>query len=91
MAHYAFLTEPDEHGVSIVTEVITGRDEGQGVDWESYYGGLRQQVCRRTSYHTRDGVHMLGGKPYRGTYAGIGYRFDPSVGPDGAFLPPDGA
>jgi hypothetical protein len=84
MAHYAFI---DDAG--IVTEVIVGHDEGHGVDWEAYYAAVRGQVCKRTSYHTRDGVHALGGTPYRQNFAGIGYRFDPTVGPDGAFLPPE--
>jgi hypothetical protein len=90
MAHYAFLTEPDENGVSTVTEVIVGRDEGDlGIDWEEYYGQRHGLLCRRTSYNTLAGGHTKGGTPYRQTYAGIGYRFDPSVGPDGAFLPPE--
>ena len=66
MAHYAFLTEPDEHGVSIVTEVIVGRDENEGVDWEHHYAEVRGQRCKRTSYNGR----------IRGVYAGIGYRYD---------------
>ena len=33
MAHYAFLNDN-----SIVTEVIVGNDEDNGVDWEEYYG-----------------------------------------------------
>ena len=90
MAHYAFLTDPDEDGISIVTEVIVGRNEGEmGIDWEDYYSQVRGRICKRCSYNTRDGVHTKGGTPYRQNYAGIGYRFDPSVGPDGAFLPPE--
>ena len=76
MAHYAFLTEPDEHGVSIVTEVIVGRDENEGVDWESHYGEIRGQLCKRTSYNGR----------IRGVYAGIGYRYDEQLD---VFVPPD--
>lgn len=73
MAHYAFL---DADG--IVVEVIVGRDEGDGgVDWEQHYGEIRGLRCLRTSYNTRDGVHLAGGQPFRGTYAGIGYTFDP--------------
>lgn len=76
MAHYAFLDENN-----VVTEVITGRDENEIVDgirdWEQHYGSLRGQVCKRTSYNTADGVHLLGGTPFRGTYAGIGMIYDP--------------
>ena len=89
MAHYAFL---DAAGT--VTEVIVGRDEGDlgmtGEQWEAHYAevrGLPASQCRRTSYRTINGEHPEG-RPYRGTYAGIGYRFDPSRGPDGEFVAP---
>ena len=78
MAHYAYLD-----GNNVVTQVIVGRDEGEdGVDWEAYYGAVR------TSYNTHGGQHTNGGTPFRGNFAGIGYRFDPDLGPDGAFIPP---
>ena len=80
MAHYAFIT------AGVVTEVIVGRDENdlaEGVEsWEKYYATKRLgQVCKRTSFNTyidEDGVsqHALGGTPFRGCYAGIGYIFD---------------
>jgi hypothetical protein len=76
MAHYAFLDDNN-----IVTEVIVGRDEddlAEGVtSWEDYYGAVRGQRCLQTSYNTQGGVHILGGTPFRGTYAGIGYTYDP--------------
>ena len=81
MAHYAFLDENN-----IVTEVIVGKDEGEdGIDWEQYYGELRNQVCKRTSYNTLGGVHINGGTPYRKNYAGIGMTWD--AGRD-AFISP---
>jgi hypothetical protein len=81
MAHYAFIDDN-----SIVTEVIVGKDEGEdGIDWEQYYGEFRGQVCKRTSYNTRGGVHISGGTPYRKNYAGIGYTYDPVRD---AFIPP---
>ena len=62
MAHYAFLDENN-----IVTEVITGVDETDvSHDWEIFYGELRGQVCKRTSYNGN----------IRGTYAGIGYKYN---------------
>jgi len=84
MAHYAFL-DPQ---TNVVLEVIVGEDEGKGTDWEAYYAAVRGLPCKRTSYNTRDGVHLYGGTPYRGTYAGIGYTFDATRGPDGEFRPP---
>lgn len=79
MAHYAFLDENN-----IVTEVITGKDEGN-FDWEQQYGSFRGQTCKRTSYNTYGGVHKLGGIPFRKNYASIGYAYD-SV--RDAFIPP---
>jgi hypothetical protein len=64
MAHYAFLDKNN-----LVTEVITGVDENtiiDGLDPETWYGNLRNQVCKRTSYNNK----------IRGTYAGIGYFYN---------------
>ena len=81
MAHYAFLDENN-----IVTEVITGKNEGEdGVDWEQWYGDFRGQVCKRTSYNTIGGMHNNGGTPFRKNYAGIGYTYDSQRD---AFIPP---
>ena len=79
MAHYAFLDENN-----IVTEVITGKEEGN-FNWEQQYGSFRGQVCKRTSYNTIGGVHTKGGTPFRKNYAGIGYTYDENKD---AFIPP---
>ena len=84
MAHYAFLNENN-----IVTEVIFGRNEDEIVDgitdWEAYYGEVRGQVCKRTSYWTLGGEHLNGGTPFRMNYAAIGYTYDAAKD---AFIPP---
>ena len=81
MAHYAFLNMQN-----IVTEVIVGKDETDGpINWEIHYGNIREQVCKRTSYNTRGGVHSEGGIPFRKNYAGIGYSYDEVRD---AFIPP---
>ena len=71
MAHYAFLDDNN-----IVTEVIVGKDEGDGTDWEVEYGNFRSQTCKRTSYNTSGNAHSDSGTPFRGNYAGIGYTYD---------------
>ena len=72
MAHYSFLDTNN-----IVTEVITGKNEGEeNTDWEVHYGNFRGQVCKRTSYNTQGGIHKEGGTPFRKNYAGIGYIYD---------------
>jgi len=81
MAHYAFLDENN-----IVTEVITGKNENEeGINWEEYYGNFKGQICKRTSYNTRNGIHTLGGTPFRKHYAQIGYIYDENRD---AFIPP---
>ena len=71
MAHYAFIDEQN-----IATEVIVGRDEDQGVDYEAYYAAVRGQRCKRTSYSGR----------IRGKYAGIGDVYDEQLD---VFLTPE--
>ena len=64
MAHYAFLDENN-----IVTEVIVGIDENElieGLDPETWYGNLKNQTCKRTSYNGN----------IRFNFAGIGYTYD---------------
>jgi hypothetical protein len=89
MAHYAFLDDQN-----IVTEVIVGIDEVTDTNWEQWYGNFRGQVCKRTSYNTRGGVHYDPNtnqpsadqsKAYRKNYAGIGYSYDATLD---AFIPP---
>jgi len=88
MAHYAFLNMQN-----IVTEVIVGKDETDGpTNWEIHYGNFREQVCKRTSYNTRGGIHYTNGVPsddqskaFRKNYAGIGYTYDQNRD---AFIPP---
>ena len=82
MAHYAFISND---GNNTVTEVIVGRDENEGVDWESHYAEIRGLRCLRTSYHTRGGVHSNGGVPFRLNYAGISYVWREDLQ---GFIPP---
>ena len=61
MAHYAILNMSN-----VVTKVITGGDEGDtDTNWELFYQDMFKQVCKRTSYNTKSGKHLLGGTPFR--------------------------
>jgi hypothetical protein len=81
MAHYAFLDDNN-----IVVEVITGKEENENeVNWEQHYGNFRGLTCKRTSYNTYGNQHKLGGTPFRGNYAGQGYRYDETLD---AFISP---
>ena len=81
MAHYAFL----DNG-NIVVEVIVGKEENEdGINWEQRYSEIRGLICKRTSYNTKGGVHLLGGTPFRKNYAGVGYSYNKIRD---AFIPP---
>jgi len=84
MAHYAFVDDNN-----IVTNVFVGRDENDLPDgitsWEDYYGDRHGLTCLRTSYNTYGNQHGFGGSPFRGNYAGVGYRYDDTLD---AFIPP---
>ena len=83
MAHYAVLDSNN-----MVTQVFVGRHEDDLVDgvtdWEQYYARPGFTV-KRTSYNTAAGAHLLGGVPFRGNYAGIGFSYDKTLD---AFIPP---
>ena len=87
MAHYAFLDENN-----IVQEVLVGLDETNTKDlptgfpsWELYYGSIKDMECKRTSYNTIGNEHLLGGTPFRGNFAGIGFTWDEA---NQVFIPP---
>jgi hypothetical protein len=65
MAHYAYLDDNN-----IVVAVTVGKDETElidGLDTEIYYALNTPYTVKRTSYNSN----------IRGTYAGIGYTYNP--------------
>lgn len=81
MAHYALLDKNN-----IVVSVMTGPDEDSDIyDWEYYFSIEKRLKCKRTSYNTKGGVHILGGTPFRKNFAGVGFTYD--AGRD-AFISP---
>jgi hypothetical protein len=79
MAHYAELDNNN-----IVLRVIPGVEETEK-DGEAIYQQVSGKVWKRTSYNTRDGIHLNGGIPFRKNYASIGYTYDSTRD---AFIPP---
>lgn len=78
MAHYAFLDENN-----IVVKVLTGVEENDTStlpdsysSWEDWYSNAQGLTCKRTSYNTNRGQHMLDGTPFRGNYAAIGMVYN---------------
>ena len=83
MAHFARIDENN-----IVQEVIAihndyAPDEKTGQEFIASLGF--EGVWKQTSYNTREGVHSLGGTPYRKNYAGLGFVYDEQRD---AFIPP---
>ena len=75
MAHWA---EIDDNNT--VVRVLVADDNSH--DWlVERLGGTWLQ----TSYNTRAGVHTLGGTPFRGNYAGVGYSY---LEAEDIFMPP---
>ena len=46
MAHYALLDENN-----IITQVITGKEEGGDTDWEIYYGNITGEYMNMYDYN----------------------------------------
>jgi len=90
MAHYALLNYQN-----IVTKVCTGKNEDEtDANIELVYQHMFGQLCKRTSYNTRGGVHYNPEtnepsvdqlKAFRKNYAGVGYTYDETRD---AFIPP---
>ena len=51
-------------------------DETVGQQWLEIHNNWPAQMGIQTSYNTQNNQHKLGGTPFRGNYAGIGYIWD---------------
>ena len=51
-------------------------DESVGQQYLERHNNWPSQMWIQTSYNTSGGTHRLGGTPFRGNYAGIGYTWD---------------
>ena len=51
-------------------------DEAVGQQWLETHNNWPSQMWIQTSYNTSANTHRLGGTPFRGNYAGIGYTWD---------------
>ena len=82
MAHFAKISEDNRVlTVDVVAdEHCTNKDgvetEAEGQYWLEKCHGWPQQLWKKTSYNTTMNTHKLGGTPYRGNYAGIGFTWD---------------
>ena len=51
-------------------------DEAVGQQYLERHNNWPAQMWIQTSYNTTGNIHKLGGTPFRGNYAGIGYSWD---------------
>jgi len=51
-------------------------DETVGQQWLETHNNWPAQMWIQTSYNTSANTHRLGGTPFRGNYAGIGFEWD---------------
>jgi len=82
MAHFAKL---GENGIVISVLTLNTSDmlNSNGVEDESIgqqylekHNNWPAQMWIQTSYNTRKNIHLKGGTPFRGNYAGIGSTWD---------------
>lgn len=70
MSHWAEL---DENNIVLRVVVGDNNEPDEGYKWlVDNLGGN----WVKTSYNTIEGVHILGGTPFRKNFAGVGYTYD---------------
>jgi len=76
MAHFAKISE--ENIVLTVNKVNDSNapTEQAGQEFLERVHGWPAHLWKQTSYNTEKNVHLTGGTPLRGNYAGIGYIWD---------------
>jgi len=84
MAHFAKL---DENNIVINVVVIADSDAPTESEGEAFCKKLFKvtNTFKQTSYNTHQGVHSLGGTPFRKNFAGKGFTYDSTRD---AFIPP---
>ena len=66
--------------VSVVNEVLKDSNgveqENIGIQFLKTLYNEPNAIWKQTSYNTAEGIHKLGGIPFRKNHAGIGYTYD---------------
>ena len=82
MAHFAKISE-DNEVLNVVRlsdknclNAAGTEDESVGQDYLFSHNHWPRHLWIQTSFNTKDGKHALGGTPFRGSFAGIGYTWD---------------
>jgi hypothetical protein len=72
MAHFAQI---DENNIVLRVIVIDDSLENEGQNYINNILGL-SGTWLKTSYNTNNGLHKLGGTPFRKNFAGAGFTYD---------------
>ena len=82
MAHFAKLGSNNKV-IAVLTLDNKDMHDANGVENETVgqqylekHNNWPAQMWIQTSYNTTNNTHLLGGTPFRGNYAGIGYTWD---------------
>jgi hypothetical protein len=82
MAHFAKIGE-DKRVIAVLTlnnsDMLNSNgveDESIGQQYLEKHNNWPAQMWIQTSYNTRKNIHLKGGTPFRGNYAGIGSTWD---------------
>ncbi len=82
MAHFAKINS-EKKVIAVLTlndsDMLDGEgvaDESVGQQYLEKHNNWPANQWIQTSYNTRNNTHNLGGTPFRGNYAGVGYEWD---------------
>mgnify|MGYP003110024347 CR=1 FL=1 len=76
MAHFAKISEENIVLTVNVVDNSNAETEEQGQTYLQNVHGWPSHLWIQTSYNTQNNQHTLGGTPFRGNYAGIGFSWD---------------
>jgi hypothetical protein len=82
MAHFAKISDTSQVlGVHVVNnnDVLNAdgvEEESVGQQYLQKHSNWPAEMWIQTSYNTNSNTHRLGGTPFRGNYAGIGFEWD---------------
>ncbi len=75
MAHFCKIGKGSKVEKVVVVSNDVATSEQAGIDFlNNLYG--TNDIWKQTSYNTLEGVHLLGGTPFRKNYGGLGFKYD---------------
>tara|TARA_R110001592_G_scaffold260424_1_gene525125 strand:+ start:696 stop:1076 length:381 start_codon:yes stop_codon:yes gene_type:complete len=75
MAHFCKIGKGSKVEKIVVVHNNVATSEQAGIDFlNNLYG--TNDIWKQTSYNTLEGVHLLGGTPFRKNYGSLGFKYD---------------